>query len=297
MIALVRRPMLKEVLAVGGLEVQLPIERITYDEAMLRYGTDRPDRRIGMEIEDLADVFAGPSSRCSPARSAGGGVVRGFARQRRVPAQALRRADRAGPAARREGARSGRCSRPTAGARRSPSSCRDDEMRRGRRARRGGARATRSSSSPTTAEVAATRARCSCGWRSRPRPSRATTSSGSPTSRCSSGTRTSSAGTRCTTRSPPRPATSTATPATWRSRGYDIVMDGTEIGGGSIRINTPEVQRKVFEALGLDAEEAERALRLPARGARATAPRRTAASPSASTGSSRCWPAASRSAT
>jgi aspartyl-tRNA synthetase len=48
-----------------------------------------------------------------------------------------------------------------------------------------------------------------------------------------------------------------ADPATWRSRGYDVVLNGTEIGGGSIRINTPEVQRKVFEAIGISAEEAE----------------------------------------
>jgi aspartyl-tRNA synthetase len=34
-------------------------------------------------------------------------------------------------------------------------------------------------------------------------------------------------------------------------------MDGTEIGGGSIRINTPEVQSKVFDAIGLPAEEAK----------------------------------------
>jgi aspartyl-tRNA synthetase len=48
-----------------------------------------------------------------------------------------------------------------------------------------------------------------------------------------------------------------ADPLTWRSRAYDIVMDGTEIGGGSIRINTPEVQSKVFEAIGLPEEEAK----------------------------------------
>ncbi len=46
-------------------------------------------------------------------------------------------------------------------------------------------------------------------------------------------------------------------PASLRSRNYDMVLDGTEIGGGSIRINTPEVQQRVFEIIGLDAAEAE----------------------------------------
>ncbi len=46
-------------------------------------------------------------------------------------------------------------------------------------------------------------------------------------------------------------------PELLRSRAYDLVLDGTEIGGGSMRIHTPEVQNQVFEVLGLDAEEAE----------------------------------------
>ena len=49
--------LLQRVLALGGVEVSLPLERISYDEAMLRYGSDRPDRRLGVEIVDLTDIF------------------------------------------------------------------------------------------------------------------------------------------------------------------------------------------------------------------------------------------------
>ncbi len=46
-------------------------------------------------------------------------------------------------------------------------------------------------------------------------------------------------------------------PGAWHSRAYDLVVDGWELGGGSIRIHDPVVQRMVFEAIGLDEEEAE----------------------------------------
>ncbi len=46
-------------------------------------------------------------------------------------------------------------------------------------------------------------------------------------------------------------------PASLRSRAYDLVVDGVELGGGSIRINTPELQSRVFEAIGLDPAEAQ----------------------------------------
>jgi aspartyl-tRNA synthetase len=46
-------------------------------------------------------------------------------------------------------------------------------------------------------------------------------------------------------------------PASLKSRAYDLVLDGSEIGGGSIRINRPDVQRRVFEIIGIGAEEAQ----------------------------------------
>jgi len=53
------------------------------------------------------------------------------------------------------------------------------------------------------------------------------------------------------------PAELLESPGTVLSRAYDMVLNGTEIGGGSIRIHDPQMQTAVFELLGIDAEEAE----------------------------------------
>ena len=46
-------------------------------------------------------------------------------------------------------------------------------------------------------------------------------------------------------------------PLSVRARAYDLVLNGTELAGGSIRIHRPEIQQRVFDLLGIGKEEAE----------------------------------------
>ena len=53
------------------------------------------------------------------------------------------------------------------------------------------------------------------------------------------------------------PAELEANPGTMLSRAYDMVLNGTELGGGSIRIHRTEMQQRVLKLLGIDDQEAE----------------------------------------
>jgi aspartyl-tRNA synthetase len=62
-------------------------------------------------------------------------------------------------------------------------------------------------------------------------------------------------------------------PARWRALAYDAVLNGTELGGGSIRTSDPAVQSRMFALLGIgDAEEQERRFGFLLEGLRAGAP-------------------------
>ncbi len=61
-----------------GLDVKLPLPRMTYDEAMERFGHDAPDLRFGMELIDLTDLAKTAEFRVFRAVADGGGRVRGI---------------------------------------------------------------------------------------------------------------------------------------------------------------------------------------------------------------------------
>lgn len=61
-----------------GVELALPFPRLPYQEALERYGSDKPDTRFGLEIRPAEDVFAGSDFRAFAGVVEDGGVVRGL---------------------------------------------------------------------------------------------------------------------------------------------------------------------------------------------------------------------------
>jgi aspartyl-tRNA synthetase len=248
-------PLLERVLALGGIEVELPLERVTYDEVMLKYGSDRPDRRLGVEIVDLTEVFRGSQFKVFGSAVEGGGVVRALRARGDFPRS---RIDKLEEKAKSLGAKGLAWAVVEGdGTWRSPIAkfLGEEEITRTTRAleaRDGDVILFGAGSAALVARVlGALRPDVAEGlpqghdcfwvvdfpmfeWNEEERRFDAMHHPfTSPTGDLD------------------------ADPGTWRSRAYDVVLDGWELGGGSIRINRPDVQQKVFDALGIGPEEAK----------------------------------------
>ena len=74
---------LKALWALVGVEIQTPIPRMSYEEAMRRFGTDKPDLRMGLELVECTDFFADTPFRVFQAPYVGAVVMPGGAEQPR----------------------------------------------------------------------------------------------------------------------------------------------------------------------------------------------------------------------
>jgi aspartyl-tRNA synthetase len=63
-------------LAAKGAHIPTPFPRLTYREALDRYGSDKPDRRFGVELKDVGDIFAGSGFKVFRGALDAGGVVK-----------------------------------------------------------------------------------------------------------------------------------------------------------------------------------------------------------------------------
>jgi aspartyl-tRNA synthetase len=74
----------------GGPQIELPMQRMCYEEAMGRFGTDRPDLRFGLELVDLGEALAETEFKVFSGVLEGGGTIRGLnAGRRELPRSEL----------------------------------------------------------------------------------------------------------------------------------------------------------------------------------------------------------------
>jgi aspartyl-tRNA synthetase len=75
---------------VGGPKLEPPLRRIPYDEALARYGNDRPDLRFGLELVELTDLLTETEFKVFAATIEAGGIVKGLnAGRQELPRSAL----------------------------------------------------------------------------------------------------------------------------------------------------------------------------------------------------------------
>ncbi len=71
-------PLMAKIFSLIGMEITAPFQRMSYAEAMATYGSDKPDLRPGMPIQDLGHLFTDSQFRVFKEIVNGGGTVRGF---------------------------------------------------------------------------------------------------------------------------------------------------------------------------------------------------------------------------
>ncbi|ADG82772.1 aspartate--tRNA ligase [Thermincola potens] len=70
--------MLAHAFRAAGIEITTPFERLTYKEAIDRYGSDKPDLRFGLELKDFTDIVKDSDFKVFASVAAGGGQVKGI---------------------------------------------------------------------------------------------------------------------------------------------------------------------------------------------------------------------------
>jgi aspartyl-tRNA synthetase len=244
----------------GGPAIEAPLERLGYDEAMERFGTDRPDMRFGLELVGLSEALAGTEFKVFRGAIESGGVVRGLnAGRRELPRSELdgliSRAQELGAKGLVWAFREGEGWRsPTA------KFLSEDELSELNRllGAEEGDLLLLVADERRVADAVLGQLRIELAERFELIPEgehRLVWIVDWPLLEWSPGEDRWDA--------PHHPFTAPAgefdpeRPGEARALAYDLVWNGQEMGGGSIRIHRADVQQKVFAALGIDAEEAE----------------------------------------
>ncbi len=247
-----------------GVDIPLPFPRITYDEAMAKYGSDKPDLRLDLVLSDLTEPARACGFQIFEKAVAAGGIVKGL----RVPdGEKLSRSvlDGMTEFAKPYGARGVAFARVQEGGTwQAPfAKAFKDEARAAVNEKMGavpGDVLLFVADKPRVANNAMGAIRLHLGDKlelTRKKEWRFAWTTDMPMFEQNE------AGEWMAAHHPftsPRLADLEhveSDPARVRARAYDCVLNGNEIAGGSIRIHQPEVQRQLFKAIGLDEEAAK----------------------------------------
>ncbi len=255
----------QRVFPLAGIEPPREFPRLTYAEAMRRYGSDRPDLRFALEIIDLSDLLATSDFRAFSATVADGGVIRGFAvagaagaSRKQVDGwvKVARRCGAAGALTLRR--RDGEIQFQVKGV------LNDEQLNATAEAlglEEGGlALIVAAPEATAAAALGALRLELAATYDLIPKGEHAFVwiTEFPLFERDEKNDRWHSLHHPFTSPDPRDLELLASAPGKARSRAYDVVLNGMELGGGSIRIHEREIQSRVFELLGIDAEEAER---------------------------------------
>ena len=259
----------------GGSPVPATIPRMCYAEAMERYGVDRPDLRYGLEIEDVSEVFQGVEFPFTSAALAAGGRVRGI----RVPGGATlsrKQLDELDAIVKTAGGRGLLRVKRVNGQLEGPASKVLDEGRAARLRLAEGELGLYLAGEDRISGPALDRVRQDVAHRMQLVPDGVNAFvwiTDFPMFERDAATGALGAVHHPFTAPHPDDMGLLATEP-WKARAlaYDIVLNGTELGGGSIRISDPAVQSRVFGLLGIDDDTARVRFGFLLEGLRAGAP-------------------------
>jgi len=254
-----------EMLRAAGRPVPaLPLPRMTYAVAMERYGSDKPDLRFGMEMEDFSETFRGSNFKLFAEAVRRGGVVKAL-NAKGLAGISLKMADD-WTALAKEGGLAGLAHirvQPD-GAWKSPIAKFLSEGERAELARRldirPGDLVLFAADAAARVNPTLGRLRLLAGEAAKAtenRPFAFTWVTEFPLfERGADGSLASMHHPFTAPMAEDLPLLETA-PERVRAQAYDLVLNGVELGGGSIRIHDPELQARMFRALGLPASEIE----------------------------------------
>jgi aspartyl-tRNA synthetase len=250
--------------AAAGHAIETPFPRISYADALLKYGSDKPDLRAGRTIADVSDLFADSPFSVFQGAVAAGGVVRGFSVDGAAGAS-RKQLDEWTEAARQAGASGLVWVREVGGALQSSAlKVAGEGPLRAAFTRAGGLDgdvALFAAGPAATVAAALGHLRLAIAKARnllRPDEFRFLWVTEFPLLEWSAEDgRWNSMHHPFTSPHPEDVGLLSTDPARVRARAYDLALNGSEIAGGSIRIHRAEVQRDVFRLLGITDAEAK----------------------------------------